>query len=62
MFAQAKHRLKPVEKLIGKVEKLTVGEHPSNAYVVVSIGEGSHKSALWQLPCKVPCKPGAQDL
>ena len=40
MFAQAKHRLKPVDKLIGKVEKLTVGEHPSNAYIVVSIGEG----------------------
>lgn len=36
--AQAKHRLKPVDKLIGKVEKLVVGEHPSNAYVVVSIG------------------------
>ena len=36
--AQAKHRLKPVDKLIGKVEKLAVGEHPSNAYVVVSIG------------------------
>ncbi|CAK0785144.1 hypothetical protein CVIRNUC_008350 [Coccomyxa viridis] len=36
---KAKHRLKPVDKLIGKVEKLTVGEHPSNAYVVVSIGD-----------------------
>jgi len=28
-----------VDKLIGKIEKLTTGEHPSNAYVVVSIGE-----------------------
>lgn len=36
---KAKHRLKPVDKLIGKVEKVTRGEHPSNAYVVVSIGE-----------------------
>ncbi|CAL5229046.1 g12295 [Coccomyxa viridis] len=37
---KAKHRLKPVDKLIGKVEKvLTRGEHPSNAYVVVSIGD-----------------------
>lgn len=62
MFAQAKHRLKPVDKLIGKVEKLTVGEHPSNAYVVVSIGEGSHNPRVWQLPCKISCEPGAQDL
>ena len=59
MSAQAKHRLKPVDKLIGKVEKLTVGEHPSNAYIVVSIGEGSHNSALRQLACKTLCVLGA---
>ena len=39
MALKAKHRLKPVDKLIGKIEKVTRGEHPSNAYVVVSIGE-----------------------
>ena len=42
---KAKHRLKPVDKLIGKIEKVTRGEHPSNAYVVVSIGETDHTNS-----------------
>ena len=37
-WLHAKHRLKPLDKLIGAAEKLTVGEHPSNAYVVISVG------------------------
>ena len=36
---QAKHRLKPLDKLIGKVEKLCMGENPVNAYIVISIGQ-----------------------
>ena len=36
---QARHKLKPLDKLIGATEKLAMGERASNPYVVISVGE-----------------------
>ncbi|CAL8469780.1 g9322 [Coccomyxa elongata] len=35
----ARHKLKPLDKLIGATEKLAVGERASNPYVVISVGD-----------------------
>lgn len=46
---QARHRLKPLDKLIGATEKLAMGENAPNPYVVISTGEFNS----W--PSRTPC-------
>lgn len=45
---QARHKLKPLDKLIGATEKLAVGERASNPYVVISVGQ-SHPGRILRL-------------